>query len=165
MTTATDIDHELAAPIQFIVRCNRSLSWQENKIFILYISVLSFGIAGAFALQGLWLVLPFAGIEIIALTTGLYLCCLRNRHQEVITIDEKVLTIEKGTQQPQEIWKYDRAWANVELQKAKFQGHPSKLFIRAKGKQTEVGKLLTNKERKSLANSLSKTLNTVVIKS
>ncbi len=162
MATATDIDHELEGPKQFIVRHNQSLSWHGNKIFILYIGILSLGIAGIFALQGLWLVLPFAGLEIIALTIGLYICCLRNRRQEVITIDERALTVEKGAQQPQEVWKFDRAWVNLELQNAKFQGHPSKLLIRSKGKQIEIGEYLTNKERKSLAISLGKALNTTL---
>ena len=48
----------------FVVSPNYSMSWRENKIFIASLTVVSFSIAGGFALQGFWLILPFAGLEI-----------------------------------------------------------------------------------------------------
>ena len=165
LTTLKDNGHELVGPKQFIVRRNQSLSWQGNKRFILYIAILSLGIATIFALQGMWLILPFAGLEILILAGALYFCCLRNRHQEVITIDDKSLIVEKGVEHPSEVWKFDRAWVNLELKRSQYIGHPSKLIIHSKGKQVEVGEHLTNQERKALASSLVKTLNTLLMKS
>jgi len=158
LTSVTDLDHELKTPNKFIVRRNQSLSWQGNKVFIFFVGILCFGIAIGFAIQGLWLILPFAGLEILALTIGLYLCCLRNRQQEVITIDEDKFVLEKGEQTPSEIWEFDRAWVSLELNKSKYHGHPSRLLVRSKGKQTEIGECLTNEERQSLANSLVEAL-------
>lgn len=128
-------------------------------------AAISFGIAGMFALQGLWLILPFAGLEILALTIGLYMCSLRCRDQEVITIGDNLVTIEKGRQKPKEAWQFERTWVNLELVKSPLQGHPSKLFIRSKGKETEIGRCLTNDERKSLSESLAKALHTILIHS
>lgn len=161
----TDIDHERSATKQFIVRRNQSLSWRGNKIFIYFMAVVSLGIAVMFAVQGLWLILPFAGLEILALTLGLYMCSLHCRDQEVITINEEQVIIEKGRQKPSEIWQLERAWIKLELVKSSIQGHPSKLLIRSKSKETEVGKCLTNDERKSLSDSLAKTLRTTIIHS
>ncbi len=162
LASVTDLDHELKAANKFIVRRNQSLSWQANKVFIYFVGILCFGIAIGFAVQGLWLVLPFAGLEILALTIGLYLCCLRNRQQEVITIDDDKFVLEKGEQTPNEIWEFDRAWVKLELKKPKHHGHPSKLLVRSKGKQTEIGKCLTNEERQSLADSLTEALQTTL---
>jgi uncharacterized membrane protein len=165
LTTVTDIDQEPSAHKQFIVRRNQSLSWRGNKLFIYFMAAISFGIAGMFALQGLWLILPFAGLEILALTIGLYMCSLRCRDQEVITIGDNLVTIEKGRQKPKEAWQFERTWVNLELVKSPLQGHPSKLFIRSKGKETEIGRCLTNDERKSLSESLAKALHTILIHS
>ncbi len=165
MTSVTDLSQEINASKKFIVRRNQSLSWQGNKVFILFVGILCFAIAIGFAIQGLWLILPFAGLEILALTIGLYICCLRNRQQEVITIDENKLLIEKGDKRPTEIWEFDRTWVNLELQRSKYQGHPSKLIVRSKGKETEIGECLTDKEKQSLADSLLKTLHTKLLKS
>jgi uncharacterized membrane protein len=128
-------------------------------------AVISFGIAGMFAFQGLWLILPFAGLEILVLTVALYTCSLRCRDQEVVTVEENLVIVEKGRQKPLEAWKFERAWINLELVKSPFQSHPSKLIIRSKGKETEIGKCLTNDERKSLSESLAKALQTILIHS
>ncbi len=158
MATITDIDHELAAPMQFIVRRNQSLSWRGNKLFIYFMAAISFGIAGMFAFKGAWLILPFAGLEILALTIGLYMCSLHGRDQEVVTIDDDLVKVEKGRKKPNEVWQFERAWVSLELINSPIQGHPSKLVIRSKGKVTEIGKCLTNDERKSLSDSLAKAL-------
>lgn len=163
MPSVIDLGQELKTPTKFIVRRNQSLSWQGNKVFIFFVGFMCFGIAIGFALQGLWLILPFAGIEILALTIGLYLCCLRNRQQEVITIDDDKFVLEKGEQTPSETWEFERAWLKLELKKPVRHGHPSKLIVRSKGKQTEIGECLTNEERQSLANSLVETLQTTLL--
>ena len=161
----TDIDHELSTQKQFIVRRNQSLSWRGNKLFIYFMAAISFGIAGMFALQGLWLILPFAGLEILALTFALYVCSLRCRDQEVVTISDDVVTVEKGRHNPSEAWQFERAWLKLELIKSPLQGHPSKLLMRCKGKETEIGRCLTNDERNSLSDSLAKALQTKLIHS
>ena len=161
----TDIDHDVATQKQFIVRRNQSLSWRGNKLFIYFMAVISLGIAGMFALQGLWLILPFAGLEILALTFALYVCSLRCRDQEVVTISDDVVTVEKGRQNPSEAWQFERAWLKLELIKSPLQGHPSKLLMRSNGKETEIGRCLTNDERKSLSDSLAKALHTILIHS
>ncbi len=162
LTIVTDVDHDSSTPSRFIVRRNQSLSWRGNKVFIYFMAVVSLGIAGMFALQGLWLILPFAGLEIFALTLGLYICSLRCLDQEVITIDDEKVIIEKGRYRPRENWQLDRTWVQLELIKSQLQGHPSKLLIRSKGKETEIGKCLTNDERKSLSDSLAKALHIVL---
>jgi len=165
LTTVTNIDHELSAPTQFIVRRNQSLSWRGNKLFIYFMAAISFGIAGIFALQGLWLILPFAGVEILALTLGLYFCSLRCRDQEVVTIEDDLVIVEKGRQKPIGVWQFERAWINLELIKSPLQCHPSKLLIRSNSKETEIGRYLTNDERKNLSDSLAKALQTILIHS
>ena len=150
MTIAT----EVTVPTQFVVQRNQSLSWHGNKVFIIYIAFLSLGIASIFALQGMWLILPFAGLEILALAIALYICCLRCRDREVITIDDEKLYVEKGRDRPKQRLQFERAWLQLELKKSTHHGHPSQLLIRSKGRQIEIGKYLTNKERNSLAKSL-----------
>ena len=156
-------NHELNSATQFVVQHNQSLSWKGNKLFIIYMTILSFGIAGFFALQGAWLILPFAGLEILALTTALYISCLRGREREVITINDDQLVIEKGIDKPKRSWKFERAWLNLELKKSSLQGHPSKLLVRCKGNELEIGKCLSNGERKGLAISLVSALNKSLI--
>jgi Integral membrane protein (DUF2244) len=48
-----------------------------------------------FTLQGLWLVLPFSGLEMLALGIGLYVTSRRVYRREVITLDPECTRIEK----------------------------------------------------------------------
>lgn len=148
------ISTQYPLPAKFVVERNQSLSWDGNKLFILFVALLTLGIAVIFAIQGMWLILPFAGLEVIALAIGLYICSLRCRDREVITIDLDKVFIESGRYKPENCWHFDRTWLSIVLKKAPIYGYPSQLFFRSKGKEVEVGKYLTNKERKSLAETL-----------
>ena len=145
---------EYSLPAQFVVKRNQSLSWRANKLFIFFIALLTLGIAGIFALQGMWLILPFAGLEVMALTIGLYICSLHCRDREVITINDEKVSIESGRGKPKQSCQFERAWLNVVLKKPVIQGYPSQLLLCSKGMEIEIGKYLTNKERKSLAETL-----------
>ena len=153
---ADSVENSLST--QFVIERNQSLSWKGNKVFIFFLAVLTLGIAVVFAFQGLWLILPFAGIEVVALTIGLYCCNLRCRDKEVITIDTEKVLVEEGRRKPNNCWSFNRAWLYVELISPKAHGHPSQLKLRSKGKEIEVGKCLTDNERKSLAKTLASVL-------
>ncbi len=142
----------------FVVTSNYSMSWRENKIVIASLAIVSFGIAGAFAMQGLWVILPFAGLEIILLTVILYWCGLRATRCEVISIDENYVTIEVGRRKMRQLHRFQTAWTSVELYVPAMPNRQSRLVMRSKGKELEVGSCLTNQERESLAKSIRKAL-------
>lgn len=60
MATGANTQNSLS---RFVVTPNCSMSWRENKVLVAGLAIVSFGIAGAFAMRGLWVILPFAGIE------------------------------------------------------------------------------------------------------
>ena len=56
-----------ATRLMIIARPNQSATWNTNVLVLLVLSVPVLGIAAAFALLGAWLILPFAGLELLAL--------------------------------------------------------------------------------------------------
>lgn len=143
---------------RFVVMPNCSMSWQENKIFVASLAFISFSIAGAFALQGLWMILPFAGLEILMLTGILYWSGLQATHREVISIDADNVHVEVGRRKSRQVYEFQRAWTKVELRSPAIANRQSKLVMRSKGKELEIGACLTEQERKELAASLRKAL-------
>ena len=121
---------------------------------------LSLGIAAIFAYLGLWLILPFAGLEILALALGLYFCSLRCRDREVITVTRDSLIIERGRYKPKQHWQFQRTWTKLELKQPVHAMHSSRLLVRSKGQELEIARYLTNKEKKTLADSLTEVLGT-----
>ena len=139
---------------QFVVRPNRSVSWQANKVVLVSLAILSFSIAGLFAIQGLWPILPFVGIEIALLALVLYWCCLQSTRYEVISIDADNIQIEVGRDRALQTYRLPRAWTSVYLYPAATSGQRNRLVLRFKGKEFEIGACLTEVERQDLATSI-----------
>lgn len=146
---------------RFILRPNRSLSWQGALIFFFSLLILSSIIAISLASMGFWLVLPFTGLEMLALGAGLYIVACRCHECEVISISEDAVRIEKGRGFPRQQWTLGRVWARVILEPCPKAWYPSRLFIRSHGRKVEIGRFLQEEERQRLAVELSRSLQPV----
>ena len=143
---------------RFVLRPNRSLSWRGALIFFFSLLLLSACIAGGLTVLGFWLVLPFAGLEMLALGTGLYVVACRCYECEVISISDDAIRIEKGRRYPRQRWILGRGWAYVVLERCPKAWYPSRLLIRSHGRAVEVGRFLHEEERQRLATELSRSL-------
>ena len=143
---------------QFIVTPNCSMSWRANKIVVASLAVISFGIAGVFAIQGLWIIFPFVGFEMVFLTLVLYWCCLRASRREVISIDADNIQIEVGSKHAQRLLTFQRAWANVHCYPPGRVASRGRLVVRSKGEEVEIGSCLSEQEKRELARSIQQEL-------
>lgn len=134
-----------------VIRPNCSLSWQRTVAVYCGICVVSLTIALGFALLGFWLILPFAGLELIALAVAFYHCAACAHRREVISIQGGTVAIMRGLHRPEESIQMQRAWANVELAEPQQRGYPARLLICSHGRKVEVGHCLNDKERRQLA--------------
>jgi uncharacterized membrane protein len=107
-------------------------------------------IAGMLAARGFWPVLPFAGLELFALGLALGLNLRRGRYREFVSVYSDRIVIEKGVGAVEERVELPRHWTRVELVRAPWRGHPSRLLLRCHGKGWEVGMVLTEIERERL---------------
>lgn len=150
---ATQFD-SFACPRRFLIRPNCSLPWRDAVRFYLGMVVVSFGIAIAFALKGAWLILPFAGLEMLVLGIALYVVARRTTDWQEISIDaDQVDIVERDSGQAQS---FQRAWVRVIHEVAPVRGHPSRLCIRSHGRSVEVGRCLNEEEKRYLAEQLNR---------
>jgi uncharacterized membrane protein len=91
-----------------IARPNQSASWDANVLLLLILAIPVLGIAVAFALLGAWVILPFAGLELLALGAALYKVNCRQQYRHVITVSDDSVCIDKGYRTPQEHWQLAR---------------------------------------------------------
>lgn len=141
-----------------VIRPNCSLSWQRTVAVYCGICLVSLTIALGFSLLGFWLILPFAGLELIALAGGFYVCALRSSTREVISIQGETIAVQKGRSTPQESTRFPRAWARVELTGPAQRGYPTRLLICSHGRSVEIGHCLNDSERSRLAEQLRRWL-------
>jgi uncharacterized membrane protein len=130
---------------------NCSLTPRSARAFVGVLAFVTFGTAGFFALQGLWPILPFAGLEIGLLWWAVQASLRAGRQRELILIsDDSVVVERQGPARTSRIL-FARHWATVKLRDPLAALHPSRLMIESHGKACEVGRFLTEDERRGLA--------------
>jgi uncharacterized membrane protein len=130
-----------------------SLSERGARLFFASVCVPTFGIAGAATVLGYWPVLPFAGAEMVLLGWALKTNMARRFEREHIEVTETEVILETSQRAPRRVV-FPRHWAQVKIRRPKSPLHPGKLVIESHGRGHEVGKFLTEEERRHLAAEL-----------
>jgi len=143
----------------FMVMPNRAMLWQHIMMIYLLISGVTISIAFGFFTQGLTLILPFAGLELLALGVVLYISAWRSNIKEVVNVTEEKIRIEIGRNAPEKTYELDKVWAKVVLERSWNNWYPSRLLLRSHGRQLEIGKFLNEQERQCLEVELKKVIN------
>lgn len=130
------------------------MSWRGSLYFFLGLCLVSGAIATGWAMAGYWMVLPFAGLELLAVGGGLYVVSCRCHQREVIFISATAVCIEKGINFPKHQWTFSRPWVRIVLEPCDRGRRSSRLFIRSRGQAVEIGGFLNETERRCLASQL-----------
>jgi uncharacterized membrane protein len=133
---------------------NSSLTADGKLKVILLLSVIPCLIGIGFSAMGVWLVMPFVGIELLALAYAFYYVNTHEGDYETITIDGDKLKIEtciQGQVKQQDLNVY---WTKL-VQRELENGELHLGFI-SHGKEINVGKYLTRAQRETIAVQLKK---------
>lgn len=132
---------------------NASLSVGGAWIFMGMASFATLGCALWCTLQGFWPVLPFAGIELLALGLALWVSIRGNAYREVVTFDQDTVRIEFGLAGHGAAARAElaRCWVRVVLERSEVRNQPTRLVLSSSGQRVEVGRCLTDEEREVLA--------------
>ncbi len=140
---------------KIVARPNCSLSNRGRVLVGLSIATFSLAVAGGFSIAGAWLVLPFAGLELVALAYAFYYIGCHAGDYESITIDGDSLAIEKRVYKSISQVVFQRYWARVLLRD--LPGGDQSLLLRSHGKEVEFGRrYMSNEQRVALAKQLKK---------
>jgi uncharacterized membrane protein len=139
MTETSDSAMVPLARIQVSANC--SLSHGQAILFFGVVAGASICVAGFFAAQGMWPVLPFAGLELFALGVALGLSMRRGRELEMITIEPDRVIVDLHGHGKSATKVFTRLWARVELRRSPRRGHPSRLVILSHNRAVEIGRI------------------------
>jgi uncharacterized membrane protein len=150
---------------RLVIQPNRSLSWGESMVFISGAGFLLGTVGLVFAIEGYWMILPFAGAEVAALVYCTYRVADAGYRCEVVSIDAVQVLIEKGRRRrrnsarggPETSVSFPRAWVRVEL-RPHHGWYPDRLLVGASGNFVELGAFLADDEKHQLAGELQRLL-------
>ena len=152
------LDEPGGAKRGFMVMPNKVMPWHQLVYIYSIIAGFTLGVALGFFFQGLILILPFAGLELLALGVVLYISAWRGGVREVISITDDKIKVESGRDVPETSCEFNKVWAQVVLEHSWHNWYPSKLYIRSHGRQIEVGRFLNEEERRGLAKELRRAI-------
>lgn len=141
-----------------VVRPSASLSWASVRRVMLVLTAAIAAVAVYFASRGAWLVLPFAGLEALALSIGFYLSARHAVTREVLRFDGPDLVVARGRRQLNDIARLPRFWTRVALVRDPRGWYPSRLYLESRGRRVQIGSVLIEAERQQLAGWLRQRL-------
>jgi len=150
-----------AEPRVLELRPRCSLTPRTARIFVATVAATTFTVAGIFAFHGFWPVLPFAGLEIGLLVWAVRVSMRAGIERETITIAEDSITVTRKTYRGEYSQVFPRHWARVTLHAPLAALHPTRLTIESHGRACQVGRFLTEDERRSLAARLKQLVGNV----
>ena len=129
---------------------NRSASWKFNKVVLIAMCCLSGVIAGGFALIGAWPIVPFAGLEMLALGSALYYVCWKLRYRHVVTLKAESVLIQKGHYHPRQQWRFDRHDTTIQVTKQPHPWDALQISFCNRGEQVSLGEFLSKEDADKL---------------
>lgn len=149
---------------KIIARPNNSLSPENSLKLMMVLAIIAFAVALGFTHVGAWLVLPFAGLELVAFSYAFYYVYLHSSDFESIAIEDDKIIVEKRSFRETSITEFQRYWTQVNVRSVSGKGVVSKngLFISSHGKEIEFGKHFINDEQRvALAHELKQKLKSI----
>ena len=130
------------------IKRNCSISPQDLLYVLAFVSCVSLGIAAGFAYLGAWPVLPFAGIEVLALTLAFYLNGRHAADYERIALAGETLVVEASDAGRLRRQEFSAPWLRLEERR---HGPDLRVVLRSGTAAIEVGRHLDTARRASLA--------------
>ena len=134
-----------------ILSPDRSLDWDGNKRVIWSLGGVCIGIAMGFTIiTGAWVMLPFAGLEVLILSLALYYVSWKLSYQHVLTLCNKRLIIEKGVYRPKGKWVWEKQATRLVTTAPKHDWEAQGLTLINDNQQVSIGDFLSQSDSNEL---------------
>ena len=155
MTAVTDCGElAMSAVNPLLARRNNSLSSSGRQLVFAFLFTVSIGIAVAFAALGAWLVLPFAGLEMLVLYWAFRYVDRHAADYERIVFDGDRVSVEWVEVGRARRHEFNRCWARLVVSR-----DGGRVALRSHGREVEVGRHRDAAQRRALARELGRRLN------
>lgn len=135
--------------VELAARC--SLTPCTAYIFIATVAATTFAVAAPFVANGFWPVLLYAVLEIALLIWAVRASMRAGLERQTIIVTNDSITLLHHGRGGDQCAVFPRHWSRVTLHAPPAALHPSRLMIESHGRACEVGRFLTEDDRRSLA--------------
>lgn len=137
-----------------ILEPNRSATWQESKYLILAMLAILATIAIGWLIVGVWMILPFAGIEIGLFATLTYMISRQTYRQQIITLTKSQISIENKLGRHKNTKVLSRCGCWIDIIETERDWNLPELYLMSNEQRYEIGHFLNLKDRQTLSKML-----------
>lgn len=138
--------------LRWISRRNSSLSATGRILVFASLALVTLAISLGFAIRGAWPIMPFAGLECVALWLVYRWLKRHEGDYELITVERDRVVVEVRDGDVSRRDELSRAWAQVSIVAGR-DGRPT-VWLRSHGRAVEFGKWMTDAARLQAARQL-----------
>jgi uncharacterized membrane protein len=139
---------------------NQSAHWHVVLLIVSALSLVIFIIAVCMALFGAWVILPFSGIEILAIAFANYYVLSLNAYKEVITFTPDQVSVEKGKRRPSTTITFQRHGTQTKIIAPSHDWYLTQVNLCSMKEHVSIGNFLNEEDRGKLIRALNDALNT-----
>lgn len=136
---------ENGAEFTYFRRHCSSLDWRLLHLVFGSLALFSVLVAAAFAAAGAWLIIPFAGLEIVALGVAAWWTFRREGDFERLAFDGDRILVEIREQGLSRQFEFNRCWARLVT------GRAGAVALRSHGREIAIGRFCGEESRQELA--------------
>lgn len=133
------------------IRPNRSMSARQAAVFVICFAVLSLTIALSLFSIGMWLVLPFAGLEVFVVGMAVGYAMRRSAGYESIVVTDRDVCVVKSEFGRSQSYNFQRYWTQVRLERGSSRLQPQRLLVGSHGRFVEIGREFVDEDRENFA--------------
>jgi len=137
-----------------VITANRSMSWETNKKILAFMFLVNMVIALSWTAMGAWMVLPFAGLEILLVGIGMYYVSWKLSFKEILLFEADSLILQKGVYYPKQEWRWQLSDTTLIKQPSKYRLSAPALFLEHQNQRIEIGNAINRSEKKQLREHL-----------
>lgn len=139
---------EVGAEFTYFRRHCSSLDWRVLYLVFGSLALFLVLVAVGFALAGVWLIIPFAGIEIAGLGIAAWWTLRRSGDFERLAFDGDRIFVEIREQGLLRQFEFNRCWARLVT------GDAGTVALRSHGREIAIGRFCGEESRQALAREL-----------
>jgi len=140
--------------VEWKLKRNCSMAPRQLLVFYVVLCGISLSVASFFWWMGAYLVMPFAGIELLAVGGALLAYARHAADNEWIALRGGRLTVELASGNRLERVEFEPQWVNVELRVVPEAGDGSLVELSGQGRRVAVGRHVRPELRRQLADEL-----------
>ncbi|MDH3689785.1 MAG: DUF2244 domain-containing protein [Gammaproteobacteria bacterium] len=143
---------------QATIKPNQSLSLSAMLGLFVSLTLVAMAIGFYLATLGAWMVLPFAGLELLVVGVVLVTVSRHTNDYELIIVDDSAVRVTRRLGAREISYEFQRYWTKVFLEPGLHRWHPSRLLIGSHGRRIALGGCLTEEARREFATQLQRAI-------